>query len=66
VAAAPQVLTLDLREVSYLASAGLGLLLEVVQRAADAGGRVRLLVAADSAPARVLALTGLETLADQT
>jgi anti-anti-sigma factor len=61
-AVAPRDVNLDLRDVSYLASAGLGLLLEASQRARDGGGRLWLLVDPDGSPARVLELAGLETL----
>ncbi|MGY1770020.1 SpoIIE family protein phosphatase [Blastococcus sp. SYSU D00813] len=50
---------LDLRPVSYLASAGVGLLLEVAAAARAAGGRARVRVTAGSAPERVLRLSGL-------
>ena len=61
-AAATGSLDLDLRGISYLASAGVGLLVEAVERARAAGGSVRLLVDPDGSPARVLALAGLEAL----
>jgi anti-anti-sigma factor len=51
--------TVDLTAVSYLASAGLGMLLDVVDRVRSAGGSVRVVVGPDSPPARVLRLTGL-------
>ncbi|MGY1746255.1 SpoIIE family protein phosphatase [Blastococcus sp. SYSU D00695] len=50
---------LDLRQVDYLASAGVGLLLEVAAAVSAAGGRPRVRAAAGSAPARVLELSGL-------
>ena len=56
------MLDLDLRELSYLASAGVGLLVEAAEQARAAGGRVRLLVDPAGSPARVLALAGLEVL----
>jgi anti-anti-sigma factor len=64
----PQLLTavaeggnvaVDLSGATYLASAGVGLLLEAASRARDAGGRLRLLVARSGGPARVLRLSGL-------
>jgi anti-anti-sigma factor len=61
-AAAPGALNLDLRGVSYLASAGLGLLLEAAERARNGGGRLWVLVEPEGSPARVLELAGLETL----
>jgi anti-anti-sigma factor len=61
-AAAPDDLTLDLRGMTYLASAGLGLLLEAAERARKRGGRLWVLVDPDGSPARVLELAGLETL----
>ena len=51
---------LDTRGVTYLSSAGVGLLIEAVE-AAD--GRLHLLVDRDSAAGRILALTGLDRLA---
>ena len=50
---------LDLRSVGYLASAGVGLLLEAASAARAAGGRVRVMVTPGSAPDRVLRLSGL-------
>jgi anti-anti-sigma factor len=61
-AEAPRDLTLDLRDLSYLASAGLGLLLELADRARQGGGRLWVLVDPEGSPARVLELAGLETL----
>jgi anti-anti-sigma factor len=52
--------TVDLRGVSYLASAGVGLLLEIVDRVRAVGGTLRVVVHPDSAPARVLRYSGLE------
>ena len=49
-------LEIDLRAVGYLASAGVGLVLEVLQAARRAGADTALLTAPDSAPARVLAM----------
>ncbi|MGY1605193.1 SpoIIE family protein phosphatase [Geodermatophilus sp. SYSU D00815] len=56
-------LVLDLREVTYLASAGVGLVLEADRRVRAAGGRLRVLVRGGSAPARTLSLAGLDDLA---
>ena len=50
---------LDLRAVSYLASAGVGLLLETAAAVRRAGSRVRLDTVPGSAPDRVLRLSGL-------
>jgi anti-anti-sigma factor len=61
-AAAPGRLDLDLRGVSYLASAGLGLLLEASERARDGGRRLWVLVEPGGSPERILTLAGLETL----
>ncbi|WP_409333026.1 SpoIIE family protein phosphatase [Trujillonella humicola] len=55
----PDEAVLDLRSVGYLASAGVGLLLEAVAAARAAGGRVRVLVTPGSPPHRVLRLSGL-------
>jgi anti-anti-sigma factor len=52
-------LVLDLRSVGYLASAGVGLLLETAAAARRAGGRARVRVAPGSPPERVLQLSGL-------
>jgi anti-anti-sigma factor len=49
----------DLRAVGYLASAGVGLLLEAAAAARVAGSRIRVRVASGGGPDRVLGLTGL-------
>jgi anti-anti-sigma factor len=54
--------TVDLRGVSYLASAGIGLLLEAADRCRSAGRPLRVLLDPDSSPARVLGLAGLDAL----
>jgi anti-anti-sigma factor len=51
--------TLDLGEVGYLASAGVGMLLELRADLQRRGTRVRFAVRRGSVPARVLALTGV-------
>jgi anti-anti-sigma factor len=51
--------TLDLAEVGYLASAGVGMLLELRADLQRRGTRVRFAVRRGSVPARVLALTGV-------
>lgn len=51
-----------LRGVSYLASAGLGLLLEAAEPARTGGGRLWVLVEPGGSPARTLELAGLESL----
>jgi anti-anti-sigma factor len=58
----PGEIVLDTCDVTYLASAGVGLLLEAIQVAA---GRVRLHMRAGSPTARILALTGLDDVATQ-
>ncbi|WP_051683788.1 SpoIIE family protein phosphatase [Blastococcus sp. URHD0036] len=50
---------LDLRAVSYLASAGVGLLLETAAAVRRAGSRLRLDTVPGSAPDRVLRMSGL-------
>jgi anti-anti-sigma factor len=50
---------LDLRGVGYLASAGIGLLLEAAARVRHPAGPLSVRVTPGSLPARVLALTGL-------
>jgi anti-sigma B factor antagonist len=56
-----QVLVVDLSGVTFLSSAGLSVLVQAHQRAADAGGDVRIVT--NSSSARVFQLTGLtETL----
>ncbi|MGZ4605089.1 MAG: SpoIIE family protein phosphatase [Blastococcus sp.] len=50
---------LDLGPTSYLASAGVGMLLQVLARAAERGIAVRLRTVPGTPPARVLALAGL-------
>jgi anti-anti-sigma factor len=57
--AAGDRLTLDLRTTTYLPSAGVGLLLEALERAQARGVELRLLTEPGSLPARVLALAGL-------
>ncbi|MEU2350666.1 SpoIIE family protein phosphatase [Modestobacter sp. NPDC049651] len=54
-----QLVTLDLRGVGYLASAGVGLLLETTAQVRAGGGGVRVLVTPGSLPARVLDVTAL-------
>jgi anti-anti-sigma factor len=54
--------TVDLRRVTYLASAGLGLLLEADERCRTAGRRLRVLADPAGAPARILELAGLAAL----
>jgi len=54
--------TVDLRGITYLASAGLGLLLEAAQRTRTAGNVLRVLLDQDGHPARVLELAGLAAL----
>jgi anti-anti-sigma factor len=61
-AAGTAPLGLDLRGLTYLASAGVGLLLEAVECARASGGSLRLVVDPAGSPARVLALAGLEVL----
>ena len=60
-AAGPGPTTVDLTGVRYLSSAGVALLAEAAGLAGAAGRAVSLVVAAGSAPARVLELTGLDT-----
>src|SRR4051794_9163187 len=52
-------LTVDIRQLDYLASAGVGLLLEVAERCRAEGGALQLLADPAGAPARVLQLAGL-------
>ncbi|RBY88747.1 SpoIIE family protein phosphatase [Blastococcus sp. TF02A-26] len=58
-AGAGGVLELDLRRVGYLASAGVGLLLETAAAVRAAGGRVHVRTMPGSAAERVLRLSGL-------
>jgi anti-anti-sigma factor len=53
-------LTLDLTATTYLASAGVGLLLEATDRARTRGVDLRVRAEPDGMPARALALTGLD------
>jgi anti-anti-sigma factor len=57
--AARGAVTVDLREVGYLASAGVGLLLEIRADLQRRGTRVRFAVRPGSVPARVLAISGV-------
>jgi anti-anti-sigma factor len=54
--------TVDLQHTTYLASAGLGLLLELAAAAERGGRSLRVLTSAGGVPARVLALAGLDAL----
>jgi anti-anti-sigma factor len=51
--------TLDLRRTTYLASAGVGMLLEALARAGEAGLELRVRTEQGTPPARILALAGL-------
>ncbi|MBB3086377.1 SpoIIE family protein phosphatase [Geodermatophilus sabuli] len=53
------VAVLDLRPTSYLASAGVGLVLEALARAGDVGVALHLRTERGSPPARILALAGV-------
>ncbi|HYH29471.1 MAG TPA: SpoIIE family protein phosphatase [Pseudonocardia sp.] len=55
-------LTLDLRPTTYLASAGVALLVEADRAARAAGGRLRVLVAPADVVRRALALSGVDGL----
>jgi anti-anti-sigma factor len=57
---APGPVTLDLRALDYLSSAGVGLLIQAAQHAATHRIALRLQLTPHSIVARVLALTGLE------
>jgi len=57
--AAGTVATLDLRPTGYLASAGVGLVLEAVARAGEAGVELRVQTQPGTPPARILALAGV-------
>ncbi|SET73753.1 SpoIIE family protein phosphatase [Geodermatophilus poikilotrophus] len=54
------VATLDLGPTGYLASAGVGLVLEAVARARRAGVELRVLARPGTPPARILALAGVD------
>jgi anti-sigma B factor antagonist len=54
---APGEIILDTGDVTYLASAGVGLLMEIIQISPD---RIRLRVRPGSPTARILALAGLD------
>jgi anti-anti-sigma factor len=57
---AGSVATLDLRPTGYLASAGVGLVLEAVARARRAGVALRVQTRQGTPPARILALAGVD------
>ncbi|TQM03134.1 SpoIIE family protein phosphatase [Pseudonocardia kunmingensis] len=59
-AAAGHELTVDLRPTTYLASAGIALLVEADRTVRAAGGRLRLLVAPADVVRRALALSGVD------
>jgi anti-anti-sigma factor len=54
--------TLDLRQVDYLSSAGVGLLIQAAQHAADHDIRLLVQLAPNSLAARILALTNLDAI----
>jgi anti-anti-sigma regulatory factor len=56
--------TVDLTRTGYLASAGVGLLLEVAAVARDRGIALRVRTGPGSVPARILAITGVDELLD--
>jgi anti-anti-sigma factor len=58
------VLTVDLRTTTYLASAGVALLVEADRRVRAAGGRLRVLVSPGDVVRRALALSGVDGLLD--
>ncbi|WP_219414106.1 PAS domain S-box protein [Pseudonocardia nigra] len=60
VRAAPRPVVVDLRETSYLASAGVALLVEVDRAARAAGRRLRVLAPADGIIRRALGLSGVD------
>jgi anti-anti-sigma factor len=53
-------LTVDLRATTYLASAGVALLVEADRRVRAAGGRLRVLVSPVDVVRRALALSGVD------
>jgi anti-anti-sigma factor len=57
-------LTVDLRATTYLASAGVALLVEADRRVRSAGGKLRLRVAAGDVVRRALSLSGVDALLD--
>jgi anti-anti-sigma factor len=57
-------LTVDLRPTTYLASAGVALLVDADRRVRSAGGRLRVLVAPGELVRRALSLSGVDTLLD--
>ena len=56
---AGSVATLDLRPTGYLASAGVGLVLEALARARQAGVELSVRTQPGTPPARILALAGV-------
>ena len=58
-------LTVDLRPTTYLPSAGIGLLLEVIEHARARGVDLRVLTEPGGMPARAFALAGLPTFDDR-
>jgi anti-anti-sigma factor len=59
---ATRPITLDTRAITYLSSAGVGLLLEAIT---VADGQLALLIDPDTAAGRILSLTGLERWAER-
>jgi anti-anti-sigma factor len=57
---APGPVTLDLRSLDYLSSAGVGLIIDAIRHTATQHTSLRLQLTPRSLAARVLALTGLE------
>jgi anti-anti-sigma factor len=58
------IVTVDLRATTYLASAGVALLVEADRRVRAAGGRLRVRVRSGHVVRRALALSGVDTLID--
>jgi anti-anti-sigma factor len=59
---AGDTLTVDLRATTYLASAGVALLVEADRHVRSAGGRLRVLVSPDDLVRRALSLSGVDTM----
>jgi anti-anti-sigma factor len=57
-----RALTVDLRATTYLASAGVALLVEADRRVRASGGRLRVLVSPGDVVRRALALSGVDGL----
>ena len=60
----PDEITLDLRDVSFIDSSGLGVLVGALKRLREAGGDRFAIVGAQDAVRKIFSITGLNTMFD--